>query len=75
MLPTKEEGDRLVNLMPDCTRMAVKDAGHFILDDRFNLTSAIIDAPFYPFNKERNKKKYDPITEFNISGEMSSSVL
>eukprot|EP00579_Thalassiosira_antarctica_P032239 CAMPEP_0201998868 /NCGR_PEP_ID=MMETSP0905-20130828/5561_1 /ASSEMBLY_ACC=CAM_ASM_000554 /TAXON_ID=420261 /ORGANISM="Thalassiosira antarctica, Strain CCMP982" /LENGTH=747 /DNA_ID=CAMNT_0048554955 /DNA_START=1 /DNA_END=2244 /DNA_ORIENTATION=+ len=69
MLPTKEEGDRLVNLMPDCTSMAVKDAGHFILDDRFNLTSAIIDAPFDPFNKKTNKKKYDPITDWKVPSE------
>lgn len=66
MLPTKEEGERLVNLMPDCTSMMVKDAGHFILgDDQFNLTSAIIDAPFDPFNKKRkDEKKYDPITDW-----------
>lgn len=38
MLPTKEEGERLVKLMPDCTSMSVKDSGHFLLDDRFNLT-------------------------------------
>ena len=66
MLPTKEEGDRLLNLMPDCTTIAVKDTGHFILDDRFNLTSAIIDAPFDPFNKKINEKKYDPITDWKV---------
>ena len=64
MLPTKEEGDRLVNLMPNCTSMTVKDAGHFILDDRFNLTAAIIDSPFDPFNKKKPEKKYDPITDW-----------
>jgi pimeloyl-ACP methyl ester carboxylesterase/1-acyl-sn-glycerol-3-phosphate acyltransferase len=64
MLPTKKEGDRLVNLMPDCTSMAVKGAGHCILDDRFNLTEAIIDAPFDPFNKKQSEKKYDPITDW-----------
>jgi len=64
MLPTKEEGDRLVNIMPNCTRLMVKDGGHFILDDRFNLTSAIIDAPFDPFNQKRNEKKYDPISDW-----------
>ncbi|KAL7526569.1 hypothetical protein ACHAXR_006268 [Thalassiosira sp. AJA248-18] len=66
MLPTKEEGDRLVNLMPDCTSMMVKDAGHFILDDRFNLTSAIIDAPFDPFGRKKNEKKYDPIADWVV---------
>jgi len=64
MLPTKEEGERLVELMPDCTSISVQNSGHFILDDRFNLTSAIIDAPFDPFNKKKNVKKYDPITDW-----------
>ena len=62
MLPTKEEGERLVKLMPDCTSMSVKDAGHFILDDRFNLTEAIIEASFY--KKSVQEKKYDPITDW-----------
>ncbi len=66
MLPTKEEGDRLVKVMPDCTSMAVRDAGHFVLDDRFNLTSAIIDAPFDPFGKRKNEKNYDPITDWKL---------
>lgn len=66
MLPTKEEGDRLVQLMPDCTCMTVRDAGHFVLDDRFNLTSAIEEAPFDPFKKKRKEKKYDPITDWEV---------
>jgi len=64
MLPTKEEGARLVDVMPNCTSMMVKDAGHFLLDDRFNLTAAIIDAPFDPFDKKTPEKKYDPITDW-----------
>ena len=65
MLPTKDEGNRLIDIMPNCTSMAVKDAGHFILDDRFNLTEAIINAPFDPFEKKtQNRKKYDPITDW-----------
>ena len=62
MLPTSDEGERLVKLMPDCTSMSVKDAGHFILDDRFNLTEAIIEAPFY--KKSEQEKTYDPITDW-----------
>ena len=66
MLPTKEEGARLVDIMPNCTSMSVKDAGHFILDNRFNLTEAIIEAPFDPFNKkgQNGEKKYDPILDW-----------
>lgn len=65
MLPTKEEGNRLVKAMKNCTSLSVKGSGHFVLDDRFNLTEAIIDAPFDPFNnKKEDKKKYDPITDW-----------
>ena len=66
MLPTKEEGDRLVDLMPDCTSMSVKDAGHFILDDRFNLTEAIVESPFDPLGLKTNVKKYDPIADWQV---------
>ncbi|KAL7538189.1 hypothetical protein ACHAWF_006012 [Thalassiosira exigua] len=69
MLPTKEEGDRLVSLMPDCTSMSVNDAGHFILDDRFNLTEAIIEAPFDPLERRKNRKKYDPIMDWKAPTE------
>ena len=64
MLPTKDEGNRLVKAMKNCTSLSVKGSGHFVLDDRFNLTEAIIDAPFDPFNKKQDKKKYDPITDW-----------
>ena len=64
MLPTKEECDRLVQIMPNCTAMSVKDSGHFILDDRLNLTQAIIEAPFDPFGLRRAEKNYNPITDW-----------
>jgi len=68
-IPSKEEGVRLLNLMPNCTTLMVKDAGHFILDNRFNLTTAIIDSPFDPFNKKKAEKKYDPITDWKAPTE------
>ncbi|EJK46339.1 hypothetical protein THAOC_35000 [Thalassiosira oceanica] len=64
MLPTKEECDRLVEIMPNCTAMSVKDAGHFILDDRLNLTEAIMEAPFDPFGLRRARENYNPITDW-----------
>lgn len=66
MLPTKEEGERLVKVMKDCTSMFVKGAGHFVLDDRFNLTEAIIDASFDPLGKNVDAKKYDPILDWEL---------
>uniref|UniRef100_A0A7S3Q0K0 AB hydrolase-1 domain-containing protein n=1 Tax=Chaetoceros debilis TaxID=122233 RepID=A0A7S3Q0K0_9STRA len=66
MLPTKEEGERLIQTMPDCTGIFVKNTGHFILDERFNLTEAIIDAPFYPKRESVPTKKYDPILDWDL---------
>jgi 1-acyl-sn-glycerol-3-phosphate acyltransferase len=45
--------------------MFVKGSGHFILDDRFNLTKAIIEAPFDPF-KLKTEKNYDPIIDWKL---------
>lgn len=64
MLPTKDEGERLVKVMKNCTTLSVKGSGHFVLDNRFNLTEAIIDAPFDPFDIKQGKKKYDPISDW-----------
>lgn len=66
ILPTKEEADRLVKLMPDCTSISVQDAGHFILDARFNLTEAIIESPFDPFKQKEDGKTYDPILDWKV---------
>ena len=67
MLPTKEEADRLLDVMKDVTVVSVKGSGHFVLDDRFNLTKAMLDdAPFLN-NKEGTKEKhvkYDPILDW-----------
>ena len=32
MLPTKDEADRLGKLLPDCVKMDITGAGHFVLD-------------------------------------------
>mmetsp|Transcript_13166 Transcript_13166/g.24742 ORF Transcript_13166/g.24742 Transcript_13166/m.24742 type:complete len:764 (+) Transcript_13166:1190-3481(+) len=65
MLPTKNEGARLVKAMKNCTSMFVKGSGHFVLDDRFNLTEAIIDAPFDPF-QQKKETTYDPIMDWKL---------
>lgn len=68
MLPTKNEGARLVKIMKNCTSMFVKGSGHFVLDDRFNLTEAIIDAPFDPF-QQKKETTYDPIMDWKLPSE------
>lgn len=65
MLPTKNEGMRLVKVMKNCTSMFVKGSGHFVLDDRFNLTEAIIEAPFDPF-QQKKQTQYDPIIDWKL---------
>lgn len=64
MLPSKGEAERLVQVMKNCTSLSVKGSGHLVLDQRFNLTEAIIDGPFDPFGKSKDKKKYDPIADW-----------
>ncbi len=64
MLPTKKEGERLIQTMPDCTGIFLKGSGHFVLDDRFNLTEAIIDASFDPLNLRTDEGTYDPIVDW-----------
>ncbi len=73
MLPTKKEADRLVQIIPNCTSVIVKGSGHFVLDDRFNLTDAILDAPFYkqisPSQQQEEEEKvtsYDPILDWKL---------
>lgn len=66
MLPTKEEGNRLVDIMPDAVKLNVRGSGHFVLDDRVNLTKAIIESTnIDPFNK-KDEPKYDPITDWSL---------
>lgn len=62
MLPTKKEVKRLQSIIPSCTVMEIEGSGHFVLDERVNLTEAIIDSDIDPLKKER--KKFDPIEDW-----------
>mmetsp|Transcript_951 Transcript_951/g.2119 ORF Transcript_951/g.2119 Transcript_951/m.2119 type:complete len:809 (+) Transcript_951:109-2535(+) len=63
MLPTKEETDRLGKLLPDCVKMEISGAGHFVLDNRVNLTEVLLDSHIDPFDIQ---KSYDPITDWAL---------
>jgi len=63
-LPSTEEADRLVKIMPNCKKLSVKGSGHFILDNRINLTEAIIYSDINPL--QRMEDKYDPITDWAL---------
>mmetsp|Transcript_18559 Transcript_18559/g.26113 ORF Transcript_18559/g.26113 Transcript_18559/m.26113 type:complete len:856 (-) Transcript_18559:50-2617(-) len=69
-LPTKKESERLVKVMPNCTSYNIKEAGHFVLDNRVNLTDIIVNSYFDPLGVVAGKKealeKYDPITDWKL---------
>ena len=62
-LPSKQEADRLVNVMPSCKKVVIRGAGHFVLDERVNLTEAIIYSDIDPLDI-KNGKTYDPIVDW-----------
>jgi len=59
MLPTKKESDRLTKVMPNCTKVQVTGAGHWVLDNRLNLTKIITESKTINPSFTR-----DPITEW-----------
>jgi hypothetical protein len=62
MLPTKKEAKRLSELMPNCKKLEIKGSGHFILDERVNLTQLILDSDLNPL--KHSTKPYDPIIDW-----------
>mmetsp|Transcript_3776 Transcript_3776/g.5834 ORF Transcript_3776/g.5834 Transcript_3776/m.5834 type:complete len:725 (-) Transcript_3776:374-2548(-) len=61
LLPTKEEAERLSKEFPNNNLIRVSGSGHWVLDDRLNLTEIIVDSQIDPF-KKRLEKPIDPIT-------------
>eukprot|EP00577_Skeletonema_sp_RCC1716_P010655 CAMPEP_0113399246 /NCGR_PEP_ID=MMETSP0013_2-20120614/15425_1 /TAXON_ID=2843 ORGANISM="Skeletonema costatum, Strain 1716" /NCGR_SAMPLE_ID=MMETSP0013_2 /ASSEMBLY_ACC=CAM_ASM_000158 /LENGTH=817 /DNA_ID=CAMNT_0000284111 /DNA_START=35 /DNA_END=2488 /DNA_ORIENTATION=+ /assembly_acc=CAM_ASM_000158 len=66
MLPTKEEANRLGKLLPDCVKMEVSGAGHFVLDARVNLTEVLIDSHIDPLDIQKNSPPYDPVRDWKL---------
>lgn len=64
MLPSKQEAERLVREMPNCKKLLVRGAGHYVLDDRVNLTEAIAYAEWDPLGLQ--KIDYDPILDWEL---------
>jgi len=62
MLPTEKEAERLSSILPNCTSKKIAGSGHFVLDNRVNLTQLILDSPINPFPR----KKYDPILDWEV---------
>lgn len=66
LLSSKEEGKRLTKLLPQAQELTVRDAGHFILDENVNLTEAILYSKIDPLKYTEKKKKYNPITDWEV---------
>ncbi|KAL3827524.1 hypothetical protein ACHAXA_002021 [Cyclostephanos tholiformis] len=64
MLPTRNEAERLGQLLPNCVVMDIAGAGHFLLDTGFNLTEVLIDSHINPLNSK--KENYDPISDWML---------
>jgi len=58
MLPTDKEAGVLAREICNATKIEFNDSGHYILDERVNLTSFIIDADFFP------APEYDPLVDW-----------
>jgi pimeloyl-ACP methyl ester carboxylesterase len=60
MLPTKQESTRLLSIIPNSTKIELRNSGHFTLDDRVNLTHMILEeSNIFP-----KKKTFDPILDW-----------
>ena len=65
MLPSKKEAVRLSKEMPNCERVEIKGSGHFILDDRVNLTDIILNSNIFP----QEERIIDPIVDWRPPNE------
>ncbi len=66
LLNSKDEGKRLTKLLPQSQELAVREAGHFILDENVNLTEAILYSDIDPFKYVEEEKNYDPILDWEV---------
>mgnify|MGYP005849006153 CR=1 FL=1 len=65
IMPSGREVERLVNVIPTCEKLLVRGKGHFVLDDKVNLTEAILYSDIDPLNwKDSKAKRYDPIADW-----------
>jgi hypothetical protein len=64
-LPSRQEADRLIKLLPDSRKVLVPGSGHFVLDQRVNLTEAIVYSNIDPL-KLRSERRFDPITDWKL---------
>jgi pimeloyl-ACP methyl ester carboxylesterase len=67
LIPSGSEVQRLTKTLPNCEKLEVKGSGHFVLDDKVNLTEAIIYSKMLdPLNFKETLKPYDPILDWKL---------
>jgi hypothetical protein len=67
LIASGNEVRRLTKTLPNCEKLEVRGAGHFVLDDNVNLTEAIIYSKILdPLNFNESKKIYDPILDWKM---------
>ena len=73
-MPSLQEANRLVDLMPKAEKLIVPDRGHFVLDDTVNLTEAILYSHIDPLDWKTTKRTYDPIQDYKLPSDKEFSV-
>ena len=67
LIASGSEGRRLTRELPNCEKLEVRGAGHFVLDDNVNLTEAIIYSKLLdPLNFNETRKPYDAILDWKM---------
>ena len=72
IMPSKQEVERLMTVIPSCEKLLVRGRGHFVLDENVNLTEAILYSKIDPLgwkshvDASKRKRKYDPVRDWTL---------
>jgi pimeloyl-ACP methyl ester carboxylesterase len=66
LLPSAQEANRIVSMMPNAKKLVVRNRGHFVLDENVNLTEAIMYSDIDPWKRKERRKKFDVITDWKL---------
>eukprot|EP00980_Cylindrotheca_fusiformis_P022318 scaffold9191_cov114-Cylindrotheca_fusiformis.AAC.13 len=65
LIESKLEANRLEKILPNCTKLVVRGAGHLVLDENVNLTEAIVYSDIDPL-KRKEEKQFDPVLDWKL---------
>ena len=66
LLPSRREAQRLTKIIPNVEKLEVQGSGHLVLDDKVNLTEAIIYSKLIDPLNLKSTKAYDPILDWKL---------